>query len=139
MPTFTGVDLGVRLPEDLGLGLGAQERLVEFDIEGDGFLRHMVRALAGTPRGEAWPNAPPQGLMLMAAQYPGRVMPRCRDAGMSEALSHPRHFRHSNEALRRRRCCALNANLRHSRHRSIAALPRAGSRMFPGPWRSMNC
>jgi len=88
--TITGVDLGVRPPEDLGLRLDAQERLVEFDIEGDGFLRHMVRALAGTlleigqrrrevddmdrllagaPRGEAGPNAPPQGLTLMSVQY----------------------------------------------------------------------
>lgn len=88
--TITGVDLGVRPAEDLGLRLTEDERVVEFEIRGDGFLRHMVRALAGTlleigqrrrpvedmdrllagaPRGEAGPNAPPHGLTLVAVEY----------------------------------------------------------------------
>lgn len=90
--TLTGVDLGVRAGADLGLHLLTGEHVVELDLQGDGFLRHMVRAIAGTlvevgygrrrpedmarllagaPRSEAGPNAPPHGLTLMSVAYPG--------------------------------------------------------------------
>ncbi len=90
--TITGVDLGVRPPQDIGLQLGDRERIVEFEVRGTGFLRHMVRAMAGTllevgygrrepadidgllaggPRGEAGPTAPAHGLTLLAVEYPG--------------------------------------------------------------------
>lgn len=88
--TITGVDLGVRPGADIGLQLADDERVVELEIRGDGFLRHMVRAVAGTlleigygrrpsddiarllagaPRGEAGPNAPPHGLTLLRVEY----------------------------------------------------------------------
>ena len=64
---------------------------VTFDIEGDGFLYNMVRAIVGTltdvargkisservaeimasrDRGQAGRTAPPQGLFLMSVRYP---------------------------------------------------------------------
>ena len=72
------------------VALASVERLVEFDIAGDGFLRHMVRALAGTllavgqgrasssglgallagrTRREAGPTAPAHGLTLVDVAY----------------------------------------------------------------------
>ncbi len=89
--TITGVDVGVRPTADIGLQLTDQERVVELDLRGDGFLRHMVRAIAGTlldvgygrrapedvdrllagaPRSEAGPTAPAHGLTLVSVEYP---------------------------------------------------------------------
>ena len=89
--TITGVDLGVRMAADVGLQLAEHERIVELELRGDGFLRHMVRAIAGTlldvgyrrrspddlvrllrgaPRGDAGPTAPPHGLTLLDVEYP---------------------------------------------------------------------
>lgn len=89
--TILGVDLCVRPGDDLPVTLLDDERLVELEITGDGFLRHMVRAVAGTllevgqgrrspddvsrllagaPRSEAGPNAPPHGLTLVKVTYP---------------------------------------------------------------------
>jgi tRNA pseudouridine38-40 synthase len=66
------------------------QSLVIFDIAGDGFLRHMVRAIAGTlveigrgrrtpeamrdilasrDRAQAGPTAPARGLFLVAVEY----------------------------------------------------------------------
>ena len=88
--TITGVDLGVRMAADVGLHLAEHERIVELELRGDGFLRHMVRAIAGTllevgyrrrrpedfvrlldgaPRGDAGPTAPPHGLTLLQVDY----------------------------------------------------------------------
>lgn len=72
----------------------AEEHLVELVIAGNGFLRHMVRAVAGTlteigrgrwpvtriddilrtrDRALAGPTAPPQGLTLVEVSYPAGV------------------------------------------------------------------
>jgi tRNA pseudouridine38-40 synthase len=77
-------------------GLSQQGPAVVFEVEGDGFLRGMVRALAGTlvevglarrtpegfrdllagrPRAAAGPTAPPQGLVLERISYPERWRP----------------------------------------------------------------
>lgn len=90
--TITGVDFGVRPTADIGLTLADDEKVLELEIRGDGFLRHMVRAIAGTlievgqgrlapsdmdrllagaPRSEAGPTAPPHGLTLLRVEYPG--------------------------------------------------------------------
>jgi tRNA pseudouridine38-40 synthase len=88
--TMTGVDLGIRPGADVGLQLTEPERIVELELRGDGFLRHMVRAIAGTllevgyrrrppddvarllrgaPREHAGPTAPPHGLTLLDVEY----------------------------------------------------------------------
>jgi tRNA pseudouridine38-40 synthase len=88
--TMLGVDLGVRPAADLGLQLSEGERILELELKGDGFLRHMVRAIAGTllevgygrrspadmdrllagaSRSEAGPTAPPHGLTLLHVDY----------------------------------------------------------------------
>jgi tRNA pseudouridine38-40 synthase len=90
--TITGVDVGVRPAADVGLQLSDDERVVELELRGDGFLRHMVRAIAGTlldvgygrrtpeemdvllagaARSDAGPTAPPHGLTLVRVEYPG--------------------------------------------------------------------
>lgn len=72
-------------------GWDVQGALVTIDVEGEGFLRHMVRNIAGTlveiglgrwpasampdilasrDRGRAGTTAPPQGLFLMSVKYP---------------------------------------------------------------------
>jgi tRNA pseudouridine38-40 synthase len=92
--TMTGVDFGVRPTMDVGLQLADDERVVELELRGDGFLRHMVRAIAGTlldvgygrrhpddlerllagaPRAAAGPTAPPHGLTLVRVEYPDAV------------------------------------------------------------------
>jgi len=89
--TILGVDLCVRSRDDLPVTLLDDERLVELELTGDGFLRHMVRAIAGTllevgqgrrpaddlprllrgaSRSDAGPNAPPHGLTLVRVVYP---------------------------------------------------------------------
>ncbi len=89
--TIRGVDFGVRPAEDLGLRLLDGERVVELELTADGFLRHMMRALAGTlleigirrrapesltallagaPRAAAGPTAPAHGLTLVRVLYP---------------------------------------------------------------------
>ncbi len=89
--TMASVAFGARAPEDSALQLGTDEMVVELRLRGDGFLRHMVRAIAGTlldvgygrrpaadvdrllrgaGRGEAGPTAPPQGLTLLHVEYP---------------------------------------------------------------------
>jgi tRNA pseudouridine38-40 synthase len=93
--TITGVDFGVRPAADIGLRLTDAERVVELELRGDGFLRHMVRAIAGTlvdigagrrppeelprllegaPRSAAGPTAPAHGLTLLHVEY-AHVMP----------------------------------------------------------------
>ena len=88
--TILGVDLAVRPAVDVGLQLSERERILELELKGDGFLRHMVRAIAGTllevgygrrlpadmdrllagaPRSEAGPTAPPHGLTLLHVDY----------------------------------------------------------------------
>jgi tRNA pseudouridine38-40 synthase len=89
--TITGVDFGTRPAADTGLQLTDTERIIELEIRGDGFLRHMVRAIAGTlldvgygrrtpgdldrllagaVRGDAGPTAPAHGLTLVRVEYP---------------------------------------------------------------------
>ena len=89
--TIHDVEFGARAAADLGLHLTAQESVVELQLRGDGFLRHMVRAIAGTlldvgygrrqaaeldrllcgaGRAEAGPTAPPHGLTLLHVEYP---------------------------------------------------------------------
>ena len=88
--TMTGVDFGVRPRADTGLQLTEQENIVELELRGDGFLRHMVRAIAGTllevgyrrrtpddlaqllrgaAREHAGPTAPPHALTLVWVDY----------------------------------------------------------------------
>ncbi len=71
---------------------GAPETLLIYDVTGDGFLRHMVRAIVGTlveigcgrrdaasmastlasrDRAQAGPTAPPHGLFLVDVRYDG--------------------------------------------------------------------
>lgn len=90
--TITGVEFGVRPAADIGLQLSEEERVVELELSGDGFLRHMVRAIAGTlievgygrrapetmdallagaSRSDAGPTAPPHGLTLLRVEYAG--------------------------------------------------------------------
>jgi tRNA pseudouridine38-40 synthase len=80
-------DCGLRTIEDFGSGPGA---LVVYEVTGNGFLRHMVRAIAGTlveiglgrrapdsmadilasrDRASAGRTAPPQGLFLVHVDY----------------------------------------------------------------------
>lgn len=81
-----GLPGGARLPDTHAAGV-----LLAYDVEGDGFLRHMVRAIAGTlvevgrgartahsvsallqagtARAEAGPTAPAHGLYLVGVAY----------------------------------------------------------------------
>jgi tRNA pseudouridine38-40 synthase len=73
-----------------GIRAGRDEVSVVYEIRGDGFLRHMVRAIAGTlvdvgrgrrlpgemgdilasrDRGRAGPTAPALGLFLVGVEY----------------------------------------------------------------------
>lgn len=77
-------------PHRLGGAVPTGGRLMTFEIEGDGFLRHMVRSIVGTvvevgrgrktpghidrlldggERQQAGPTAPPQGLFLVRVGY----------------------------------------------------------------------
>ena len=80
-----------RSPLDVGIPSVFRDReMIVYDITGDGFLRHMVRAIAGTlvdigrgrwppdrmrelldarDRGLAGPTAPAEGLFLVAVEY----------------------------------------------------------------------
>jgi tRNA pseudouridine38-40 synthase len=83
----------VRTVHDLRIerGRGGREQFITLEIEADGFLYNMVRTIVGTlvdvgrgARPESWPaevlqaldrrragrTAPPQGLFLVAVQYP---------------------------------------------------------------------
>jgi tRNA pseudouridine38-40 synthase len=74
---------------------GPHDPLLTYEVTGNGFLRHMVRALAGTlveigrgrhsprwiphlltsrNRSAAGPTAPPQGLFLVSVTYPPRIL-----------------------------------------------------------------
>jgi tRNA pseudouridine38-40 synthase len=76
--------------QSAGCAGGPPGRVLSYDISGDGFLRHMVRTIAGSlvavglqrhppdwrrevlasrDRGLAGPTAPPEGLCLMAVSY----------------------------------------------------------------------
>lgn len=70
--TLTGVDLGVRPCADLGLHLADHERVLELEVRGDGFLRHMVRAIAGTLLEVGYGRRRPEDLDELLAGAPGR-------------------------------------------------------------------
>jgi len=74
----------------LMVSVSNHDRLITYDITGNGFLRHMVRAIVGSlvevgrgrrpvewiaavmasrDRGQAGPTAPPQGLFLVSVTY----------------------------------------------------------------------
>ncbi len=96
--TLSAVRLHGATPRDRRLfGLDADEDRLDLVLEGTGFLRHMVRAIAGTltdigrgrwpasrmtdilaarDRGLAGPNAPPHGLTLVQVGYPPGVATR---------------------------------------------------------------
>ncbi len=82
----------VRKPQGQGgAGQGGQNSYITIEVEADGFLYNMVRAIVGTlvevgrgaedeawpgqvlaakDRGQAGPTAPPQGLFLVCVDYP---------------------------------------------------------------------
>lgn len=82
-------DVTDRPPPPLGIGAAPGGRLLALEIEADGFLRHMVRAISGTlaevgagrrpadlrpllaaaERAEAGPTAPARGLWLVRVLY----------------------------------------------------------------------
>ena len=84
-------------PGDVGRGLSAPpaSALVEYEVVGSGFLRHMVRTIVGSlveiglgrrpvtwmttvvegrDRSRAGPTAPPHGLVLVAVEYGSRLL-----------------------------------------------------------------
>ena len=89
--TITRTDVRVsHEPVAPGAGVACAGPLVAYDVEGDGFLRHMVRAIVGTlvdigqgrreagtmarlaqggARGDAGPTAPARGLWLVRVDY----------------------------------------------------------------------
>lgn len=88
--TVAAVTFGERPGDELGVDLLEDERVVELELTGDGFLRHMVRAIAGTllevgqgrrdpadfdrllagaARSAAGPTAPACGLTLLRVSY----------------------------------------------------------------------
>ncbi len=88
----TGSEVSTTVRRMYRAELAEQGRLLTFSFEADGFLRHMVRALVGTlvspdgsvnietilgskDRSKAGRTAPPQGLFLAWAAYPGQGRP----------------------------------------------------------------
>jgi tRNA pseudouridine38-40 synthase len=85
-----GAEVGGEGRQNVGQGRGGEENFIRIEIEADGFLYNMVRAIVGTlvpvgrgVRPESWPaavlaaadrrlagpTAPPQGLCLMRVEY----------------------------------------------------------------------
>lgn len=88
-----------------------QRPLIRFEVEADGFLYNMVRAIVGTllrigngqrpasylgdviasmDRGQAGSTAPAQGLTLMRVDYPPELLNPDRPPETAESLSEPR-------------------------------------------------
>ncbi|MEA1950529.1 MAG: tRNA pseudouridine(38-40) synthase TruA [Planctomycetota bacterium] len=86
----TITDISVARSLQGGAGQGGQNRFILIEVEADGFLYNMVRAIVGTlvevgrgsqseswpaeamaatDRGKAGPTAPPQGLFLVSVEY----------------------------------------------------------------------
>jgi tRNA pseudouridine38-40 synthase len=108
--TLTSVSLCVTTVDDAAaLGLGPDEYRLDLDITGTGFLRHMVRAIAGTltdigrgrwtagridellrhrDRALAGPTAPAHGLTLVGVDY-GSTLPSALPASIQ--ASQPAH------------------------------------------------
>ena len=93
--TITGVDLGVRPAADVGLQLTEHERIVELELRGDGFLRHMVRAIAGTLLEVGYGRRAPDDIDAPARRRapratPARPRPRTDSRSSTSTIDHDR-------------------------------------------------